>query len=240
MGSTSWRVAGSLLRLIDQVNAAWPARSKASDGTIGDAAHQSRDSDHNPRLVSALGGTPVVLAADITHDPAHGCDSYAVAEQIRLSRDIRVSYVISNSRVTGPNHGWRWDPYTGPDPHTGHMHVSVVAAPVADDLADWRIMEEGDMEQSDPLENDTGLKNRTVGNQMADLQNFRNWWYAAPGATTVNPPPPGSRAALLEHMLTTPPGGGMSVEDRQLLGEVHDAVTQLHTVLARVGDVLNP
>lgn len=117
----------------------FPDRSKASDGTIGDAAHQAETSDHNPRVVPALGPTPVVLAADITHDPAHGVDTYAQAEQLRVSRDLRISYVISNRRITGPNHNWAWDPYSGTDPHTNHMHVSVVANPAADLETDWSI-----------------------------------------------------------------------------------------------------
>ena len=33
----AWRVGASLLTLRDQVNAAWPNRSRASDGTIGES-----------------------------------------------------------------------------------------------------------------------------------------------------------------------------------------------------------
>jgi len=41
----SWRLARSLEPLRNEVNAAAPNRSKASDGTIGDTAHSSRASD---------------------------------------------------------------------------------------------------------------------------------------------------------------------------------------------------
>ena len=34
--------------LRDQVNKRFPKRKKDSDGWIGDAAHQDRESDHNP------------------------------------------------------------------------------------------------------------------------------------------------------------------------------------------------
>jgi hypothetical protein len=44
----AWRVARSLEVLLGQFNAACPGRSKASDGSIGDAAHATRDSDHKP------------------------------------------------------------------------------------------------------------------------------------------------------------------------------------------------
>lgn len=43
-----WYLAPSLAQLRAEVNARWPKRSKASDGTIGDRAHSARTSDHNP------------------------------------------------------------------------------------------------------------------------------------------------------------------------------------------------
>ncbi|HKV33547.1 MAG TPA: hypothetical protein VJP89_04485, partial [Pyrinomonadaceae bacterium] len=60
----AWRVAKSLLRLREQINELAPNRSKASDGTIGDAAHASRKSDHNPWVKD--GSIGVVTAMDIT------------------------------------------------------------------------------------------------------------------------------------------------------------------------------
>jgi|HigsolmetaAR201D_1030396.scaffolds.fasta_scaffold15936_2 hypothetical protein len=44
----AWRLARSLEQLRRQIDAAYPGRSKASDGTIGDVAHSQRNSDHNP------------------------------------------------------------------------------------------------------------------------------------------------------------------------------------------------
>lgn len=89
-----WRVAKALLQLRAQVDAKFPGRSTASDGTIGDANHASRASDHNPWVTDKHGGH-VVTAMDITHDPAHGFDSYAFAEQLRQRRDPRIKSVIS-------------------------------------------------------------------------------------------------------------------------------------------------
>ena len=118
-----WRVARSLESLRAQVNAAHPARSKASDGTIGDTAHAATVSDHNPDA----GG--VVRALDLTHDPAHGVDAGDLAEQLRLSRDPRLKYVIADRRIFAGNAGpqpWVWRAYAGTDPHTSHVHVSVL------------------------------------------------------------------------------------------------------------------
>lgn len=128
----AWRLAKSLEGLRTQINAAVPNRSKVSDGTVGDLAHASRKSDHNP---DAKG---VVRALDITHDPLHGVDAGKIAEAIRVSADPRVSYIISNGRIA--NSGQPWRVYTGSNKHTQHFHVSVVADDaLADHMKPWAI-----------------------------------------------------------------------------------------------------
>lgn len=136
----SWRLANSLITLRDQFDELAPERDTSSDGTIGDAAHAARASDHNPD------SSGVVKALDITHDPAHGVDTYQIAEQLRLSRDDRIKYVISNRRIFGDagyaarNGGepWTWQRYGGSNPHDHHMHVSV-DLPDLDSPAPWPI-----------------------------------------------------------------------------------------------------
>lgn len=109
-----WRAANSITTLRNQINTAYPGRNKISDGIIGDAAHAASISDHNP---NDLG---VVCAFDITHDPAHGLDIWDLAE--RLKTDDRVKYLIANRKIFING---SWQPYTGVDPHTSHLHVSV-------------------------------------------------------------------------------------------------------------------
>jgi hypothetical protein len=96
-GIVDWRVAESLKKLQSQVNSKAPNRSKKSDGTIGDAAHATRNSDHNPWVKDGTKG--VVTALDITHDPANGCDAGQIAEAIRSSKDSRVKYMIWNKKI---------------------------------------------------------------------------------------------------------------------------------------------
>jgi hypothetical protein len=68
----------------------------------------------------------VVTAIDITHDPAHGVDTYEMAETLRLNRDKRIKYVISNRRIFSSEvSAWVWRPYHGANPHDHHVHVSV-------------------------------------------------------------------------------------------------------------------
>lgn len=127
----TWRLALSLKTLRAQVDAKWPGRSKASDGSIADAAHSARKSDHNP---DASGR---VNAIDITHDPANGLDAGALAEILRNSGDPRLKYIISNARIASADKGWAWRPYTGLNAHRHHVHVSVVSGPIGDGEQQW-------------------------------------------------------------------------------------------------------
>lgn len=124
----AWRVAASLDKLLEQVNTLAPNRSKVSDGSIGDAAHATRDSDHNPWVKDGAMG--VVTARDFTHDPVHGADMAVITEVLRKSQDSRIKYVIWNRQMFSSYeaHGYApfmWRPYSGSNPHTKHGHISV-------------------------------------------------------------------------------------------------------------------
>lgn len=120
----SWRNAQASMQLIAEINARWPRRDRASDGTIGDAAHATRTSDHNPWVKK--GGLGVVRARDIDKD---GIDAAWLAEYLRqlgARRDPRLwpaGYIIFNRRITAPDFS-RWNTYRGSNPHTAHVHVS--------------------------------------------------------------------------------------------------------------------
>lgn len=134
----SWRVAGSLERLLQEINAKFPNRSRASDGSIGDAAHASRASDHNPYIKDGR-GIGVVRARDFTHDPRNGFDSYKFARSLARSNDKRIKYIISNGEIWNPSVSQSWRHYSGSNPHDHHAHVSVDEGPqsVYDDQRDW-------------------------------------------------------------------------------------------------------
>lgn len=129
-GAVSWRLAGCLEVLRAEANAYNPTRDRGSDGTIGDAAHASRVSDHNPNAAG------VVRALDLDID---GLPLAAAFERIRVSAvtgwlpQLRNGgYLILNRRITAPD--WtHWNPYTGINPHTAHGHTSAsVDAPSYD------------------------------------------------------------------------------------------------------------
>ena len=133
----AWRLARGLEKLRSQVNVKWPNRSKASDGSIGNAEHSARTSDHNPDTDG------VVKAIDITHDPLHGFDSYKFADMLLKNRDTRIKYIISNRRIGSGDIGpvpWVWRPYTLKNPHDHHVHISIKKDAVFfDSTAEWNI-----------------------------------------------------------------------------------------------------
>lgn len=137
----AWRLALALETLRKQVNAAHPNRSKNSDGSIGDEAHASRSSDHNPWIKD--GGKGLVSAIDITHDPVGGFDSYRFAEVLRGGRDARIKYIISNGKICSGSEGpqpWQWRKYTGKNKHDHHIHISVKSDKAHyDDEKPWAI-----------------------------------------------------------------------------------------------------
>lgn len=138
----TWKLSPALVRLRDELNAAYPKRSKASDGSIGDTAHSARKSDHNPD------GAGWVRAIDVTEwDPGtpnvDGDDvAEALAEFLRAKKDPRVKYVIWRGRMfssyaTASRKAWAWGPYSGPNGHFKHCHVSVVADARGLDAKPW-------------------------------------------------------------------------------------------------------
>jgi hypothetical protein len=135
----AWRPAKSLIRLRDQINQAAPHRSPASDGTIGDGHHKTRDSDHNPWVQD--GDIGVVTAIDITHDPEDGCDAEQRVEALVRSRDPRIKYIIWNRRIISSQvQPWVWRNYTGRNPHTKHFHLSVKSDKASyDSVEAWQI-----------------------------------------------------------------------------------------------------
>jgi hypothetical protein len=138
----AWRVFNSLLVLRGQVNALAPNRAKGADGTICDTNHPTT-SDHCPHNVPGV-GSEMVSALDLTHDPAGGFDSYRFAEVLRIHRDQRIKYVISDhhmfsSYATSSYAAWTWRPYSGTDPHTNHVHISVLDAAISDTSTPWNL-----------------------------------------------------------------------------------------------------
>ena len=132
----SWRLARSLIQLRKEIDAAFPERSTRSDGSIGDAAHATRASDHNPWVRDPAGIVDgVVTAIDVTDDDASGADMHKLVEWLtQVSRDPRIKYLIHEGRIyssypTSSAPAWAARPYSGVNAHKQHLHISVNKEP---------------------------------------------------------------------------------------------------------------
>lgn len=120
------RLSKSVVQLREQADDAYPNRKRNSDGTIGDAKHAARKSDHNPDPDSGI-----VRALDLDADFDEQASTAAyVADQIRIAArtDKRIAYVIFDRKIASARSLWRWRKYTGINPHTKHIHISFTKA----------------------------------------------------------------------------------------------------------------
>lgn len=175
----TWRNCAASMTLLAEVNARWPGRDRASDGTIGDAAHATRTSDHNPWVIVEKVG--VVRARDIDKD---GIDAPWLAEFLRKRGhvgDPRLAgggYLIFNRRITGPDFSG-WKTYTGSNPHTAHLHVSFSRNRAGfDSTAAWGITAPAPARPAPTTEDDMFTdQDRTLLQQLArrdDVGHARN------------------------------------------------------------------
>lgn len=131
---TSLPASTSLLGEIDWLA---PRRDRSSDGTIGDTAHASESSDHNPDDTSGV-STPYSDPDRIPEVHARDVDSSGpwppgwsierivqiIVGRHRKGQDHRLQNVIYNRRIWSRSWGWTQRAYTGADPHINHAHFS--------------------------------------------------------------------------------------------------------------------
>lgn len=129
-----WILIPSLKQLRDEFNIIAPNRDKASDGSVGDAAHQTAVSDHNP---DETGNVPIedadkvneVHAIDVDKDlkqPNLTMEKVVqfLLERCRSGQERRLRYIIYNRRIWSASSDWVQKAYTGASPHTEHAHFS--------------------------------------------------------------------------------------------------------------------
>ena len=142
----AWVLTKQLQAFRDQMDATFPNRDRKSDGVIGDAAHQAEKSGHNPdRTANAEykdgDSKNEVRAIDIDSDTGNPDVSMEgiVQHLVRLARAGKLSfirYLIFNRRIWAASSGWAQRAYTGPSPHTEHLHMSGAYNQSADENAD--------------------------------------------------------------------------------------------------------
>ncbi len=134
-----WQCVGAIITLGEQVEEVRPSATP-HDGTVASRAHDasSPTSDHRPDAAGNVRAIDFGGAATWLDE---------VAENLRVSQDIRIKYVIHGGRMFSsyakPGYPpFTWRPYGGSNPHTYHIHVSVVDGPLGDNSMPFDI--EGD------------------------------------------------------------------------------------------------
>jgi len=164
----SWILVPSLTSLREEFNELAPTRDKGSDGSIGDAAHASSSSDHNP---DETGATPYedadsvneVHAIDVDKDLNKSGWSMTKAVGIivtrhRTGQDDRLQNVIWNGLIWSRSWGWTAREYDGQNPHDKHAHFSArYTSAEESDTRPWGLLEE-DMPTAEEIADATALK----------------------------------------------------------------------------------
>jgi hypothetical protein len=128
----AWYLAPALAVGRAEVNRRWPKRDLASEGTVGDAAHQATRSDHNPNTRES------VDAWDMDKD---GVDVWAVIGAFQ--RHPSSHYWIYDRQIADKDDGWQRRAYSGVNPHTQHVHFSIRQTAAAEqDRRPWGLLEE--------------------------------------------------------------------------------------------------
>jgi len=164
----AWYLAPSLAVLRAEINARWPNRDRASDGTIGDAAHSATTSDHNPNSRGS------VNAMDVDED---GIDFDAIFAAIKRHPSAR--YVIYERKLYHRLRGWRAETYSGSNPHDHHFHISIDQTREAEqDTRPWGITASSNEMGGDMI----GLKQGDEGEEVKALQGLLTRSGFSPGA----------------------------------------------------------
>lgn len=128
-------VAPCLEKLREQLNTINPNRDKVSDGGLGDAAHASRASDHNPDKDG------IVCARDFTNNITRGIAGKELVKALTDNPDPRINYIIFDKKITvkGSNLQ-KWKEYNGANAHRHHVHISVFHDPkLRDSKKAWNL-----------------------------------------------------------------------------------------------------
>jgi len=129
-----WVLIPCLKALFAEFDRIAPSRDHASDGSIGNAAHEREVSDHN---ADEVGKVPIhdadhvneVHAIDVDNNLNESDLTMEKVVQFLLGRcrsgaEKRLRYIIYNRRIWSANSGWVQKTYTGASPHTEHAHFS--------------------------------------------------------------------------------------------------------------------
>lgn len=132
----TWVLTRGLQSVRTEFNGTFKLRDKRSDGSIGDQAHASGTSGHNPDRTGAAeyrdgDSKNEVRAIDVDRDlvPGSGIDWMErvvqfIVKKARAGGYVPFRYIIHKRRIWSRSDGWRTRAYTGANAHNEHAHFS--------------------------------------------------------------------------------------------------------------------
>lgn len=120
-------LAPALVRCRGELNTYRPNRDRRTDGWIGDTSHKASGRPENGGSDHNVNRRGIVCALDIDVD---GIDCpYVIA---RMIRHPSTNYVIWNRKIWSRSRGFKVAAYTGSNPHTDHIHLSITQSTAAE------------------------------------------------------------------------------------------------------------
>lgn len=172
-----WLLAPALDAFFDELNKKYPKRDKKSDGSIGNAEHAARQSDHNPDS----DGMVHAIDVDVDGIPSAEIVAYLVA-QAKSGADTRAWYIIHRGVIYSRTYRWVPRPYTGKNKHDQHFHISLrYVKSVEGNRAPWlALFGDADSRYTPWQKVEAGKRSVKLwdsGDDVKELQRILNDWY---------------------------------------------------------------
>ena len=173
----SWSLAPALDAFRGELDEKYPSRDKKSDGSIGDAAHSSRVSDHNPDP----NGMVHAIDVDVDGIPSAEIVAFLVAQH-KSGADNRLAYIIHRRVIYSRTYRWVGRPYTGANAHDKHFHMSLrYVAAVEGNRSPWLALFGSEDSRYTPWKKvQPGtriIKLWDAGDDVKEYQRVLNAWY---------------------------------------------------------------
>lgn len=132
----TWVLTRGLMTVRTEFNLVFKLRDKRSDGSIGDQAHATGTSGHNPDRTGRAeykdgDSKNEVRAIDVDRDlvPGSGIDWMErvvqyIVKRARAGGYVPFRYIIYKRRIWARSTGWATRAYTGANAHDKHAHFS--------------------------------------------------------------------------------------------------------------------
>lgn len=120
------KLAPSLHNLFRELDDRWPHRDRRTDGWYADPKVR-KSVGHNP------GHNGYSHAIDVDKD---GINPMWIISNITRREGV-LWYIIWNRHLYSATYNWQERPYTGPNPHTDHMHIEIRQADFAEQWQGW-------------------------------------------------------------------------------------------------------